>query len=533
MNDTLFGGQSNKIIIFLPPDLNAPYFYYLKSILNQAKKIGVRVHVVLLENCETVHRMYWKKSLNLSQAIKLRDQYLLQFLRESSSNISIETLNIRNFRSKSKIVSFSSKLSMLEAFDSKLYNSVKSVMATDSILSWRPDYRLFFLKQRVHNHVRDFLSVHQAIDEFVVGQDEFTGIFLNGRHPTQAAVRTVLESHRIAFLSLEHGEPSLSRFHLEKFQVQELKAMQDKYLCERHLMTNDVKDLAKNFAIKWLDQQQMNKEQNIFLRDDKDRDLLKNLTNTRKLGVIYTSSVDETINNLGHDMNGWTSQSQAISAAALEFQRLGLKPIVRIHPNSENKAFIDLLDITKSLLVLGIEYILPWEDVDSYELLNFANIVCTWDSRIGLEAAARNIPTFVLGKSEYAHMSGLLEIGPMDIDQISQINLRRIHNEDVLLSLYQMKNHGHKIEDYLSQEDVHQLNLIADNFALMEMRRRKILRRLEYLFPLLNGHHSAIFNRFITPNQIIDILRYFLPREQSNKCLTKIVRFLTKTQITW
>ena len=529
VTNNLFGNQPEKIIIFLPPDLNSPYFYYLKSILNHASKLGTRVHIVLLENHRTVHRKLGIEFLNFSNTKKLRNQYLLQFLKESKGNITIESLKIRNYLSIRNVLSFTSRLSKLKVLDSNLYNSVKSVIATDTILSWRPDYYIFFLKPRINKHIRDFNSIYRAVDEFVEHQSEFTGIFLNGRHPTQAAIRSALESHGIAFFSLEHGEPSLSRFHLEKFQVQELTALEEKHLIERQLMTSEAKIVAKNFAFKWLERQQFDKKQNIFLSEDKNRDFIKRVANEKKLGVIYTSSVDETINNLGHDMNGWSSQIQAISAAAMEFKRLGLKPIVRIHPNSENKALIDLLDITKSLMKLEIEYILPWENIDSYELLRFANIVCTWDSRIGLEAAARNIPTIILGKSEYAHMSGLSEIGPAEINQISQAFASQIHKEDVLLSLYQMKNHGHKIQDYLSEEEIHVLNLIADNFALKEMFRRKILRRLDYLLPVSSSYQSAIFNRFVTPKQIGELLNYLFSRDYTKKCLTKIVTFLSKT----
>jgi hypothetical protein len=515
-----------NLIVFFPP-VNFPYYYYLKSILNFASSIGMKSRVIILEDFEFTERSLIYRVQNANFERKIRDEFLQKIIEDASDDVVIEKINVREFLSKVPEVHFFSRLKDLETLNSPLYNSIRSVMALSSVFSWHPNYKLFFFKKQVKGHAIDFLSTYKMVEKIIGESGPFTGIFLNGRHPSQAAIRHSLELQGVPFLSLEHGMPELLRFNLDTFQVQEVIAVQEKLLHLRKLMNKEERRAGIEFAKNWLDSQQQSREQNSFLRGKASDLEVKFLIQENKLGVIYTSSIDETINNLGNDTNGWESQSQAICAAATEFRRLGIRPVVRIHPNSENKAIRDLLELTINLTANGIDYILPWEEIDSYKLLEVAQIVGTWGSTIGIEAAARGIPVFVLGRSEYARMSRITEISPGKISEIEQVMKKQLDIEAILLSIYQMKNQGFRIANYLTETDRNNFDEITRKFQGEQMLRRKIRRRLNYFFLVSDSVQYSMLNRFITGKAVVDIFSHIFTLKQSYFLVSKLVKLIT------
>lgn len=291
------------------------------------------------------------------------------------------------------------------------------------------------------------------------------------------------------------------RFHLEAFQVQELLNLQDAWILDRAEFSSQQRSEAINWSQKWLLDQCSSKTKNKFLTSGKISSFPDRKTQS-KTAVIFTSSLEEDIYNLGEDTNGWESQEQAVIASAKLLKKDSHSVIVRIHPNAANKSWVDLMSLIKNLEMEEIKYILPWDPVSSYQLIEEASIVGTWVSRIGIEAAARGVPTFAMGVSPYSKAAGILCVNPLNLEKILEMQEKKFAQEEILLTIYQMHNFGIKIDRYAENEFILRNKenelLVISNLYLTEkilLLISKILKRVRNSFP-------PLFGLFASPNAV-------------------------------
>jgi hypothetical protein len=126
----------------------------------------------------------------------------------------------------------------------------------------------------------------------------------------------------------------------------------------------------------------------------------------RKTVTIFTSSEDE-FAAIGPewDFPLFTTQHEAISWIIDELSSVDEKVfvIVRMHPNMIKMHESDLRPYT-SLLNKGVEVIWPDSVVDSYAVMDDADVVITFGSTIGLEAVYWDKTVIELGHSLFEHL---------------------------------------------------------------------------------------------------------------------------------
>jgi hypothetical protein len=122
-----------------------------------------------------------------------------------------------------------------------------------------------------------------------------------------------------------------------------------------------------------------------------------------QLVVYYSSSGDE-IAEIGLD---WTqylgSQENALRVLAEECRkRPNTKLIVRTHPHMRLKPASDLRDWIQAVDLASPDlHIDPYSSVDSYALMERADLVFTYGSTAGVEAGYFGRPVVVMGPSAY------------------------------------------------------------------------------------------------------------------------------------
>lgn len=155
--------------------------------------------------------------------------------------------------------------------------------------------------------------------------------------------------------------------------------------------------------------------------------------------VVFNSSPDERA-SLGEDweweFEGESDQSKVVrlildglTASGMDFEL-----VFRAHPNMSNYKGSELSTIATYVdKYSSFQYISPDERVNSYSLIQKADLVLTFGSTIGVEAAYMGKKSVVIGKSFYDYLniavnvrdvSGILEVAFADHD--------RQVNEDVL-----------------------------------------------------------------------------------------------------
>jgi len=120
--------------------------------------------------------------------------------------------------------------------------------------------------------------------------------------------------------------------------------------------------------------------------------------------VVYFSSSDDELVELEIDWDAYFGgQTSALALLAEECRkRSGYTLVVRSHPHLRMKPKQDLDDWLKAVDASNPDLHLdPYSPIDSYELMRQADIVVTYGSTSGVEAAYAGKPVIVMGPSAY------------------------------------------------------------------------------------------------------------------------------------
>jgi hypothetical protein len=123
-----------------------------------------------------------------------------------------------------------------------------------------------------------------------------------------------------------------------------------------------------------------------------------------KVVVVFFSSSGDEISELDVDWSeyffGQPGALQAVAQICHEDERFFL--VVRTHPHKRMKPRLDVNEWHSAVKAANPDLHLDeWSDVDSYTLMDQADVVVTFGSTTGVEAAYAGKPVVVLGPSAY------------------------------------------------------------------------------------------------------------------------------------
>jgi hypothetical protein len=137
----------------------------------------------------------------------------------------------------------------------------------------------------------------------------------------------------------------------------------------------------------------------------------------RRRVVYFSSSEDEFAaldDGIVHKFST-TGQKGAIERLLKICKKIDLDLIIRVHPNTAG-ADQKEQEWWQALANSGVEVVSPSATIDSYALLDTADIACTYGSTMGVEAAYWGIPSILLGDSGYSGLGCCFE--PKDDDEL-------------------------------------------------------------------------------------------------------------------
>lgn len=534
----LLPGLSNRrLVLILEHEPNALYFKYLWVIILNARCQNSDITII---DCDWDYHRYSKSNHdpNRNETIsKIRDEFLTGVKLHTQDEVKIVKVTAGAVKVPKNIIKKIRSFADADEFNLQLGNSIKSVFSMNYLAASNITLKGRRMKNQFKIYVQQFLSIKLLCKRIFESNIYDSVLIANGRFPSQAAARVTAEEYHLDHFFYEHGLPIGDSFHMAPFQTQEFAKMQQFIKLQMLENTKVSQEEIVAFADDWLGRQTSDIKQNPFITT---KNILKKFEwqNDKPLAVLFNSSIDERFSNLGVELNGWKSQRQATSEIAIKLREQGFEVLVRIHPNTANKAWWDLINIVKNLESMKIHYILPWNGPSSYELLKEASLVLTWGSTISMESIARGIPTVVYGRTMHDEISGALILDP---DSLKTMNFKQLVPPNPILgkmATYFDKHWGYEIKDYCTPEDLELIQLIVkfpSNYPNdLPIKVREISRIAKFrassaeVFILLRRLRKG---RYSTPNDFRKFAGYFVSTKVSDFFVDKVVQFCLKMKV--
>ena len=423
--------SNKKIIIFVWRLFQREFPAHVAKIAKTALEQGGEVTLVVAENRTEPYKMQFNSR---------------QFLTSIEQTYKVNTIVVPPYAqplaSDLESVDQIQGLSDVLELDAELYLSVLSAFLTSNLITLNSrklrSQDLVYLK----DFVLDYFSAKSVARNLIIPNAYDLAIVLNGRHPSSVATKQVAIGKDLQVMYLERGfKHGDGRLFLQAFQTHDVRKMSEHFKSIAATLSMEELNHAKQWSSSWLVNQASDKQTNRFLVDNsKSRSL--HLDEISKVVPIFTSSIDERFSNLGVDLNGWDSQAKAISLVSSRLMKLGYQPIIRIHPNALWKSWRELIELVKEFRSCDLSYILPWEKVSSYHLLDNASHVVTWGSTLALEASARGIPVTNLSKSRYDDLADVKLLSGADLRVWTPENFIKPDSDKSLLAVYLTRQYG-------------------------------------------------------------------------------------------
>lgn len=522
--------------IILEHEGNLLYFKYLWVIVLNAHKQGT--HVTIFD-CDWDYYEYTNKNHDQERKqiiSRVRDQFLQMLSTFTNNKVKTIKVNANEiWIDKRKILSINNFL-VADSIHYQFGNSLRSMFARNYFPTSNLTLKGSRMRKQFRIYVQLFLTFRQLCQD-ILGTGSFDLILIpNGRSPNQTAQRVTAEELGIDFYFYEHAMPRGERFHFGNFQTQEFSKMQEFIKSQITESTKDSLEEVNDFSKNWFEQQENNIRQNPFITVDTQPSKIGALRRSKPLAVFFNSSIDERYSNLGADLNGWESQKHAISSIANRLKEQGFEVLVRIHPNTANKSWWDLINLISYLEKMQISYVLPWNSPSSYSLLREAKIVLTWGSTISMEAISRGIPTVVFGRTMYDDIAGATIITPTSLAEIDFTKIECLNPNFGFLAAYFNKHWGYKLKDYCDASDLELIEAIVGNITKDHLPATILTKKKSHGTKTVHSISRFIIllrrirkGRYSTPNDFRKLLLFFLDEKSVNRLTDFLTRISVKT----
>lgn len=417
-----------RVLLFTWNLMQREFPSHVASISQLAQNAGAKLKLVLANQLSQRETEQYNTPLFLEQ---LAYRYGVETESITTSLFDLE---------KYKEVPGVSNLQDLKKLDSELYRSILSSWLSKNLITLDEDVSDRNLKSLLSQDLAEYKFWLSKSAEIIQQFRCDVVIIMNGRHHTNVATRKSSEALEKDYLFFESGIPKLERIFLQRWQPQDVTRYRAHYVECAQLLDESERLSAIEWATEWLQKNRSDVRVNPFIQFQTQK-----VTLTPK-GVsyipIFTSSTNEFFSNLNHPLNGWNHPDEGVIEVAKRIKVLGYRPIVRIHPNAGWKAMKELLFLLQRLLKNEIDYILPWAEVSSYELMSKADFFVTWSSTLALEGTAMGLKGYTLGYTYYDSVAGVESISKESLvswDPNERVSPSR---NNALLQIYLQNNYG-------------------------------------------------------------------------------------------
>lgn len=255
-------------------------------------------------------------------------------------------------------------------------------------------------RQWVQASLDSFAFAYDQVWELIRQRRSTALVVFNGRFLHDAAAVAAAESHGIPVLSFDYGGNDTD-FDLTVDATHDWSALQTRM---KHLYDSWDPRERDELGSRWFEDRRGHvDERNALFVESQVVGRGIELPEDKKMVVYFSSSGDE-ISELDVDWGDYFyGQPGALKAVAdVCRERDDLFLVVRTHPHKRMKPRRDVEDWHAAVeLATPDLHLDEWSDVDSYTLMDQADVVVTFGSTTGVEAAYAKKPVVVMGPSAY------------------------------------------------------------------------------------------------------------------------------------
>lgn len=167
----------------------------------------------------------------------------------------------------------------------------------------------------------------------------------------------------------------------------------------------------------------------------------------KKLIVFYAASEHEHSPLMFRKKNKFTSQYDAFEHLQQICLKLNYQLVIKYHPTRKNKFFSkkshSLNDWKKIDIHPDVIQLMPDSSVDTYQLINDADINVTWSSTVGIESIVREKPTIIMGDTTWLNTSwGIHAWDIYTLEKLLESNSYSLKKEALIPWFYFMQDYG-------------------------------------------------------------------------------------------
>jgi hypothetical protein len=379
------------------------------------------------------------------------NSYIRESLRHLQSELAIDVSEIQGFQwipvgkaEKLFILdfAFNKSLTELKDFTFEGRNCGRSIFSTifSDLKSTKSNDLLF--RSRFFNLAIAWIEVYNSIDSFLSANHFDSLIIFNGRFVAENAAMEAATKNGIEVLFHESSSKPQS-YTLENFNPFAItKTAHEVDSASRKATLGEVQQIATS----WFDDRIYGRTIELIRYQEFWKDGNFELDTHQKIAVFFTTSDDEFV---GLDENWnfgeFSTQYQACAKIMSYLKELGYFTVIRVHPNTKNKALA--MQRQWNQLEFVDKVISASSGVNSYKLIIRADLIVVAGSTIGLESVFLERQTASVGTAIYDGLAILADLkGVRSANEVTYI---------------------------LSQFDLEKAKTKALNFAYWESTRTK------------------------------------------------------------
>ena len=254
-----------------------------------------------------------------------------------------------------------------------------------------------------HRLSLDALLVYELTRDLIRQRDIDLVLLFNGRMAAVRAVRRAAEAHDVQWWSHERGA-TFDKYAIYDGATSHLPSHYRTWVDNWWGWIDDAPQRAREFVQKrrqgsqtnWFAFTRHQEQGHIPPRDERRR-------------IVYFTSSEDEVAAIGDDLrpdSPLCQQEVAIQTLGEACREAGHELIVRFHPNTPDGEFHSMTAARQAAdTVCG-----PSSKVDTYALMDSADVVFTHNSTAGLEAAAVGKPAFSTGRNIYEDCASMRRI---------------------------------------------------------------------------------------------------------------------------
>jgi hypothetical protein len=324
----------------------------------------------------------------------------------------------------------------LKAFE---YDGINLGMAIASrLISYYRDHKFdtILYHNQIINEIKTAVNIYLTFKENLININPDVVYIFNGRITSEYPIIQICKKYDINYYTFEYAYTNNSYLLRKNTTVHNLKAfaMEIDEMWNLYGRTNIDKchDFYKNKRLRV-----ENLKLKSYTKNQIIGSLPRSFDKSKKNIIIFNSTIDEYAALEGWNNPIYEDETEGVRRILNNFiNNNKYKFYLRIHPNMKGlpKQTTQLKDITKlGLKYENLEIIWPEQEIDSYKLLDESDVIITFGSTIGIEAAYWKKPSILIGHALYESLDCIYKpINHEELVELLQKDLEPLNSYSAL-----------------------------------------------------------------------------------------------------